>query len=237
VVNRAEVLDKAKAAVADREGKYGHPRENFERIARRWNVHLQNKHGNLGRNDLDADDVAIMLVDVKLARAESGVYHPDNFIDVAGYAALAAEVGAPTRQEQPSADMLKGVNTRAAGRVFRVAMADNRGMPVWCRCRCDPPHLEGAHDIGCPAGDYLRERDSRRKLPCGCVCDGKGKVVNVEISPRSCEEHSFGSVVGADDYRDTINCTCGARIAKDIHKPGCPLGDYLADRAGGGLAK
>jgi hypothetical protein len=130
-MNRAEVLDKAKAAVADREGKYGHPRENFERIARRWNVHLQNKHGNLGRNDLDADDVAIMLVDVKLARAESGVYHPDNFIDVAGYAALAAEIGAPFEQ--------------------RDAIA----------CTCGNRIAKDIHRPGCPLRAYYRGADGR----------------------------------------------------------------------------
>jgi hypothetical protein len=98
-MNRTEVLDKAKAAVADREGKYGHPRENFERIALRWQTHLVNRYGyGAGFTSLDAEDVAIMLADVKLARAESGVYLEDNFIDGAGYIALAAEVGAPHDQ-------------------------------------------------------------------------------------------------------------------------------------------
>jgi hypothetical protein len=166
-MNRAEVLDKAKAAVTDREGKYGHPRDNFERIARRWQTHLVNRYGadEIARPDgtpvmLDADDVAAMLVDVKLARAESGVYHPDNFIDVAGYAALAAEIGAPPRQVQPSADMLKGMVTDYDRDLHEWKQCAER------RCTCGARIAKDSHKPGCPLGEHRKARKS------GCTCPG-----------------------------------------------------------------
>jgi hypothetical protein len=66
-------------------------REQCLAAARRWNAHLE----NTGMPDfkLTAVDVAMMLIDVKLARLENDPAHADSWIDVAGYAACGAEVG------------------------------------------------------------------------------------------------------------------------------------------------
>jgi hypothetical protein len=153
-MNRAEILDKAKEAVSDREGKYGHPRENFGRIARRWNAHIDNRYGGKPYS-LDADDVAAMLVDVKLARAESGVYHPDNFIDVAGYAALAAEIGASAVRDTETVVEVR-VNYEEKLKKF---LRERGPLPDDHRdtfaCTCDAKDFNDIPFMGCPLGDYL----------------------------------------------------------------------------------
>jgi hypothetical protein len=90
-MKRADVLSAAGKAVADRGINYGQPEDNFARIARRWNAHLQ----NVGRSQLTATDVAIMMADVKLARLENDPTHADSWIDLAGYAACGSECAAP----------------------------------------------------------------------------------------------------------------------------------------------
>lgn len=88
-MQRAEILDTAKRAVADRGLNYGQPEDNFQRIANRWNTHLE----NLGMDaDLTAESVAIMLADVKIARLENDPTHADSWIDMAGYAACGGEI-------------------------------------------------------------------------------------------------------------------------------------------------
>lgn len=95
-MHRAEVLDRAKAAVGTRKDQYGSPTQNFERIARRWNAHLVNigfvayRHGQ--PIELTGTDVAMMLVDVKMARLEKDPTHTDSWVDVAGWAACGGEV-------------------------------------------------------------------------------------------------------------------------------------------------
>lgn len=72
----------------DRQAAYGHPLDNFDMIARRWQTHLDNNADNNVRPvDLTAEDVAIMMMDLKMARLESGqVDHRDSQVDIAGYA-------------------------------------------------------------------------------------------------------------------------------------------------------
>ena len=42
--------------------------------------------------EITPQDVPVMMALLKLARTSRGEYHADNYIDIAGYAALAAEV-------------------------------------------------------------------------------------------------------------------------------------------------
>lgn len=93
-MNRTETLQKALDAVERRPKAYGPPEQNFERIARRWNTHLQNTgHSYCG---LTATDVAVMMADLKLARLEETPGHEDSWVDLAGYAACGAEVSTDT---------------------------------------------------------------------------------------------------------------------------------------------
>jgi len=85
---KAETLERATAAVADRGAAYGTVKENFDRIAGLWNQHLINR-GVLkdATKALDAHDVAMMNVLMKIARLEQTPSHQDSWVDVAGYAA------------------------------------------------------------------------------------------------------------------------------------------------------
>ena len=83
-MKRNEVLDAAKATVCDRQDIYGKPENNFLAIANAWGTYLG--------FPLSAYDVCIMMILLKVARAKTSPSHTDNLIDIAGYAALAAEV-------------------------------------------------------------------------------------------------------------------------------------------------
>lgn len=94
-VTKQSLLEEA-IAVAEQLGKsYGRPEDNFERIARRWNVHLLNRYGLEIR--LDAIDVALMMDDVKSARIENDPHHHDSWVDKAGYAACGGEIAGRSR--------------------------------------------------------------------------------------------------------------------------------------------
>lgn len=82
---RAEILDTAKEAVTkDRAATHGSPEDTFGLIARLWSARLG--------IDLRPDQVAVMLIDLKTARAWGNPVHADNWVDVAGYAACGGEL-------------------------------------------------------------------------------------------------------------------------------------------------
>lgn len=88
---RKEILNTAiQYTCADRNSAYGPPEDNFEKIARRWTAHLENTFG--ANIKLTAEDVAIMMVDFKLARLEGNIDHKDSWIDAAGYIACGAGI-------------------------------------------------------------------------------------------------------------------------------------------------
>lgn len=87
-----------------RQGTYGHPLDNFTNIAELWTAYLRGKAYDFDPKDfvpepseveggfpratsdwLDPDDVAMLLVLLKVARLENG-YHRDTLVDIAGYA-------------------------------------------------------------------------------------------------------------------------------------------------------
>lgn len=87
---RAQVLREAEGLVCgDREDQYGAPADNLQRIANYWNDYLYDvmKRGDL----LGPRDVALMMALVKIAREANG-HKRDSLVDLAGYAAIAAEV-------------------------------------------------------------------------------------------------------------------------------------------------
>lgn len=77
----------------DRQQNYGPPLDNFDRIARRWQAHLANRYGLTPADiPITAQDVSIMMVDVKLARLEQNPDHHDSWVDVAGYGGCGAHI-------------------------------------------------------------------------------------------------------------------------------------------------
>lgn len=94
--NRREyILKKAEEIVnGEREGQYGTPENNFAIIADFWNIYLNNIHNFKDQViDIEPKDVAEMMILMKIARCTSGQYKDDNYIDICGYAAIAAELG------------------------------------------------------------------------------------------------------------------------------------------------
>ena len=88
-MTRAEILDKAKEYVCQsREDDYGNPENNFQLIADLWNAYLKEP-----KIKLSPVDVAMMMALLKIARVKTGTGKTDSFIDLAGYAACAGEIG------------------------------------------------------------------------------------------------------------------------------------------------
>lgn len=92
----ASVLDAAASIVdGDREKTYGNPGHNLRTIARYWSAHIAARHHVAIR--LDMDDVALMMVALKLARLANDTTHRDSQIDACGYMRLLERVQTETK--------------------------------------------------------------------------------------------------------------------------------------------
>lgn len=86
-MDRSDILEEAKKAICtDRQNDYGEPEDNFLKIAHLWAVYLNHPVGY--------EDVANMMILLKIARIASGHGKDDNWIDICGYAAIGGELGA-----------------------------------------------------------------------------------------------------------------------------------------------
>ena len=90
--NREKLLDETKRIVCgERDRQYGKPEYNFEKIAKLWEYYLV--------YPISQGDVAMMMILLKVAR-EGEKHKHDNLVDIAGYAACAAEC--ESRDDQSS---------------------------------------------------------------------------------------------------------------------------------------
>ena len=86
--SRADILDTAKEYVTkDRAADHGDMEDNFQRISDYWNTHL-----GFYENYIKAEDVAVMMTLLKVARIKSNPQNSDNWIDGAGYLACGGEI-------------------------------------------------------------------------------------------------------------------------------------------------
>jgi hypothetical protein len=86
-----EILDKVKKLVSsDRAKQNGDIVENHENIGRLWSGYLQNKT-KLNINILP-EDVANLMVLLKIARSQGGAFNIDDFVDMTGYSAIAGQI-------------------------------------------------------------------------------------------------------------------------------------------------
>ena len=84
-MTRDEILDKAADLItASRDEMYGDPRTNNQRIADLWSVILG--------VEVDADEVILCMIAVKMSRLIKTPEHEDSWVDIAGYAALGGEI-------------------------------------------------------------------------------------------------------------------------------------------------
>nr|DAQ84905.1 MAG TPA: hypothetical protein [Caudoviricetes sp.] len=88
-MNRANTLEKAKEIVCGhRENEYGSPEDNFKTIADFWSVYKG--------VEFTANDVAMMMALLKIARIRTGTATDDSYVDLAGYAACGSEINSKT---------------------------------------------------------------------------------------------------------------------------------------------
>lgn len=96
---RERILDEAKGyVVADRNASYGEPKDNFQNIADLWNA--QGVRMAVGTNFdshrfVNATDVALMMVGLKLARLKHNPTHRDSWVDGVGYLACGGDIALP----------------------------------------------------------------------------------------------------------------------------------------------
>ena len=79
-----------------REKQNGDKLINHENIARLWSGFLTNKFRT--QINIDASDVAQLMVLLKVARTQNGDFNEDDFIDICGYGAIAGELKAEIRR-------------------------------------------------------------------------------------------------------------------------------------------
>ena len=85
-MDRQTILEAALETVTGhRVEDYGKPENNFQTIAELWTVYKGQQ--------FTAHDVAMMMALLKVARIKSNHGSSDSYIDLAGYAACAAEIG------------------------------------------------------------------------------------------------------------------------------------------------
>lgn len=83
-MNGEMLLRHAAGVIENRRDHYGEPPALFGHIAKRWSLVLGSK--------VTPAQVALCLIDLKLARLARDPSHLDSIVDVAGYAACLREV-------------------------------------------------------------------------------------------------------------------------------------------------
>ena len=84
-MNRQECIEGALDCISNtRDTSYGDASDNLTKIASLWSAYLT--------IDLNPIEVAQMMVLLKVARSIPGPKHIDNYVDQAGYSALACEM-------------------------------------------------------------------------------------------------------------------------------------------------
>ena len=82
---RELTLDEAKRCIlGDRDQDYGLPEDNFTTIAKFWSSYLD--------KDISAQQVADMMILMKISRIKNGGGTGDSYVDIAGYAACGNEI-------------------------------------------------------------------------------------------------------------------------------------------------
>lgn len=93
-ITRKTVLQKAEKCVCgDREQDYGSPEDNFKTIAELWTTYVKRKCicDNVDVC-ISAEDVAVMMTLLKIARIAGGNFKEDSWVDAIGYLACGGEI-------------------------------------------------------------------------------------------------------------------------------------------------
>lgn len=82
-MNKNQLLDACKVALNSRGQHYGKVLENHNRIAKIWSLIIG--------SEVTEEQVALMMVGLKVARLIETPDHQDSILDIAGYAAVMSE--------------------------------------------------------------------------------------------------------------------------------------------------
>ena len=94
-----DVLEEARDLIyGQRADDYGDAQSNFQRMADLVNPIIRKADGNL-----TATDMALVMIQVKIARLQESPDHEDSWIDIAGYAALGAQIAITAPERSPTA--------------------------------------------------------------------------------------------------------------------------------------
>ena len=94
-----EVLEEAIALIhGQRADDYGDAQLSFQRMADLVNPIIKKADGNL-----TATDMALVMIQVKIARLQESPNHADSWTDIAGYAALGAQLAITGPERPPTA--------------------------------------------------------------------------------------------------------------------------------------
>ena len=93
MITKEEILVKANQLISKtRNETHGDAFKNHAEIAELWNIFLDDKLRPMA--NITAADVAIMMILLKISRTTQGEkFNLDNFVDMAGYSAIAGEIG------------------------------------------------------------------------------------------------------------------------------------------------
>lgn len=93
---RREILQAAERYVCgDRDQDYGGPEDSFALIASLWEPIIRSRCVSPGEDvAVDAVTVALLMAELKIARAATNIGHMDSWVDLAGYAACGGEIAA-----------------------------------------------------------------------------------------------------------------------------------------------
>ena len=95
---RAQILNEARDIIcSDRNKQYGEPEDNFAVIGELWSQYLRRSKDVA--IDLNGYDVGMLMALFKIGRLETGTPKRDNFVDLAGYVACAAEIALKEARE------------------------------------------------------------------------------------------------------------------------------------------
>ena len=91
---RAGILHEAERCVCgDRDQDYGGPEDSFALIASLWEPIIRARCVPPGTDvNVDALTVALLMAELKIARAATNEKHMDSWVDLAGYAACGGEI-------------------------------------------------------------------------------------------------------------------------------------------------
>lgn len=99
----ARPIEEAGQILVDRTATYGHAKDQLY-----WQATLIHQWNSLMLREPVtpeeiAHDEAMRMIMLKMTRIARGEYHRDNYIDIIGYASIAAEMGEPPPKPEPNA--------------------------------------------------------------------------------------------------------------------------------------